>query len=420
MKRKKLRVMLDYIFIYIGTLIAAMGINLFLVPAKLAPGGVTGISIIVNSFTGISLGNLMFIINIPIFLVGLKVFGKAYGLKTLLGITFLSFNIDIIKYIIPNYQSLVDFTKGGNLFLAPIYGGLFMGIGLGTVMKSGGTTGGSDIVAGILNKYFRIPMGQAFIMIDFCVISTAAYIFGIEKALYALINLYTTGVVINKVIEGKGGAKMAYIVTSKYEEVKDIIIRDLNKTGNLFRAEALYTGNERKIIMTVLRNREVFLLKELISGVDKEAFVIISDAHEVMGRGYTFEVEAGGKKKMDKILLKGMKFYGYHGVLPAENQLGQNFYIDLEMAVDFREAAKTDNIEKSVSYAEVYEIVKEIVETKIFKLIEALGEEIAKELLTKTSIKKIKVRVRKPEAPIPGNFEYAGIEIERVKEEYVK
>ncbi|MCJ8341901.1 MAG: dihydroneopterin aldolase [Cetobacterium sp.] len=123
---------------------------------------------------------------------------------------------------------------------------------------------------------------------------------------------------------------------------------------------------------------------------------------------------------MDKILLKGMKFYGYHGVLPAENQLGQNFYIDLEMAVDFREAAKTDNIEKSVSYAEVYEIVKEIVETKIFKLIEALGEEIAKELLTKTSIKKIKVRVRKPEAPIPGNFEYAGIEIERVKEEYVK
>lgn len=297
MKRKKLRVMLDYVFIYIGTLIAAMGINLFLVPAKLAPGGVTGISIIVNSFTGISLGNLMFIINIPIFLVGLKVFGKAYGLKTLLGITFLSFNIDIIKYIIPNYQSLVDFTKGGNLFLAPIYGGLFMGIGLGTVMKSGGTTGGSDIVAGILNKYFRIPMGQAFIMIDFCVISTAAYIFGIEKALYALINLYTTGVVINKVIEGKGGAKMAYIVTSKYEEVKNIIIRDLNKTGNLFRAEALYTGNERKIIMTVLRNREVFLLKELISGVDKEAFVIISDAHEVMGRGYTFEVEAGGKKK---------------------------------------------------------------------------------------------------------------------------
>ncbi|MGL6114552.1 YitT family protein [Cetobacterium sp. SF1] len=296
MKRNKIRIMLDYIFIYIGTFIAAVGINVFLVPAKLAPGGVTGISIIVNSFTGISLGNLIFIINIPIFLCGLKVFGKSYGLKTLMGITFLSFNLDIIKYIIPNYENLIDFAKGGNLLLAPLYGGLFMGIGLGIVMKSGGTTGGSDIVAGILNKYFKIPMGQAFIMIDFCVISTAAYIFGIEKALYALINLYTTGFVINKVIEGRGGAKMAYIITSKYEEVKEIIIHDLNKTGNLLRAEALYTGSERKVIMTVLRNREVFLLKELISNVDKEAFVIITEAYEVMGRGYTFEVNKGGKR----------------------------------------------------------------------------------------------------------------------------
>ncbi|MGL4308484.1 dihydroneopterin aldolase [Cetobacterium sp. SF1] len=124
---------------------------------------------------------------------------------------------------------------------------------------------------------------------------------------------------------------------------------------------------------------------------------------------------------MDKVLLKGMKFYGYHGVLPAENQLGQNFYIDLEMDVDFRAAALEDNIEKSVSYADVYITVKSIVEGKIFKLIEALGEEIAREIILENSrIEKIKVRVRKPEAPIPGNFEYAGIEIERVRADYVK
>lgn len=289
---------LDYFLIYVGTLIVAFGIDVFLVPANLAPGGVTGISIIINSFTGISLGNLIFVINIPIFLFGLKVFGKSYGLKTLLGISFLSINIDMIKYLIPSYGTLIDFTKGGNLFLAPIYGGLFMGIGLGIVIKRGGTTGGSDILSGIMNKYFKIPVGQALIIIDFFVITAAAYIFGVEKALYALINLYTTGIVINKVIEGQGGAKMAYIVTSKYKEVRDIIVNDLGKTGNCFKAEALYSLEKKDVIMTVLRNREVFILKDMISHVDKEAFVVISEVHEVMGRGYTFEVNPEKLKKL--------------------------------------------------------------------------------------------------------------------------
>ncbi|MBC2855740.1 YitT family protein [Cetobacterium sp. 2A] len=298
MKRKKVSIALDYFLIYVGTLIVAFGIDVFLVPANLAPGGVTGISIIINSFTGISLGNLIFVINIPIFLFGLKVFGKSYGLKTLLGISFLSINIDMIKYLIPSYGTLIDFTKGGNLFLAPIYGGLFMGIGLGIVIKRGGTTGGSDILSGIMNKYFKIPVGQALIIIDFFVITAAAYIFGVEKALYALINLYTTGIVINKVIEGQGGAKMAYIVTSKYKEVRDIIVNDLGKTGNCFKAEALYSLEKKDVIMTVLRNREVFILKDMISHVDKEAFVVISEVHEVMGRGYTFEVNPEKLKKL--------------------------------------------------------------------------------------------------------------------------
>ncbi|MEF9932771.1 MAG: YitT family protein [Cetobacterium sp.] len=298
MKRKKVSIALDYFLIYVGTLIVAFGIDVFLVPANLAPGGVTGISIIINSFTGISLGNLIFVINIPIFLFGLKVFGKSYGLKTLLGISFLSINIDMIKYLIPSYGTLIDFTKGGNLFLAPIYGGLFMGIGLGIVIKRGGTTGGSDILSGIMNKYFKIPVGQALIIIDFFVITAAAYIFGVEKALYALINLYTTGIVINKVIEGQGGAKMAYIVTSKYKEVRDIIVNDLGKTGNCFKAESLYSLEKKDVIMTVLRNREVFILKDMISHVDKEAFVVISEVHEVMGRGYTFEVNPEKLKKL--------------------------------------------------------------------------------------------------------------------------
>ncbi|MGL4425229.1 MAG: YitT family protein, partial [Cetobacterium sp.] len=202
MKRKKLKILKEYIFIYIGTLILSVAINAFLVPSNLAPGGATGLSILINHMTGISVGSLIFLINIPLFIIGVKIFGKAYGVKTLIGISFLSLNIEVLKKIVPEIDKLLDFRNPSNILLGTLYGGLLMGIGLGTVIKNGGTTGGSDIISGILNKYFKIPIGQALIIIDSVVVILAAYIFGAEKALYALINLYTTGIVVNKMING--------------------------------------------------------------------------------------------------------------------------------------------------------------------------------------------------------------------------
>lgn len=291
MKRKKIRIAKDYLNIFLGTLVGAIAINTFLVPSKIAPGGATGLAILLNYVTNLPVGPLIFVINIPIFLLGLKVFGKTYGLRTLLGISFLSINVELVKKFIPNINHLVDFANPSNLFLGPIYGGLLMGIGLGMVIKSGGTTGGSDIIACVFNKYFRIPIGQALILIDSSVVLLAAYIFGAERALYALINLYTTGIVINKMINGLGNAKMAYIVTSQVEKVRKIIVNDLSKTGNYYQAEALYSKTKRDVITTVLRNREIYLLKELVMAVDKEAFIVVSDVHEVLGRGYTFDTE---------------------------------------------------------------------------------------------------------------------------------
>ena len=297
MRRKKIKVLIEYIYIYIGTLIASIGINGFLVPSNLAPGGATGLSILINYVTGIPVGTLIFAINIPLFLIGVKIFGKSYGAKTLAGISFISLNVELVKKVVPEIDKIIDFTNPSNIFLGTLYGGLLMGIGLGTVIKNGGTTGGSDIVSGILNKFFRIPIGQALIMIDSTVVLVAAYIFGAEKALYALINLYMTGVVINKMINGLGDAKMAYIVTSEVEKVRKIIVEDLGKTGNYYQAEALYSKSKRDVVTTVLRNREIFLLKELITEVDKEAFVVVSDVHEVLGRGYTFDTENTTKRK---------------------------------------------------------------------------------------------------------------------------
>ncbi|XLD82866.1 YitT family protein [Cetobacterium somerae] len=206
----------------------------------------------------------------------------------------------MIKKVVPEIDKVIDFTNPSNIFLGTLYGGLLMGIGLGTVIKNGGTTGGSDIISGILNKFFRIPIGQALILIDSTVVLLAAYIFGAEKALYALINLYATGIVINKLINGLGNAKMAYIVTSEVEKVRKIIVEDLGKTGNYYQAEALYSKSRRDVVTTVLRNREIFLLKELITEVDKEAFVVVSDVHEVLGRGYTFDIDSTLKNRKEK------------------------------------------------------------------------------------------------------------------------
>lgn len=300
MKRKKIKILKDYVYIYIGTIIASIAINAFLVPSNLAPGGATGLSILINYMTGIPVGTLIFAINIPLFLIGVKIFGKAYGAKTLAGISFLSFNVEIVKKIVPEIDKLIDFTNPGNIFLGTLYGGVLMGVGLGTVIKNGGTTGGSDIVSGILNKFFKIPIGQGLIMVDSIVVLLAAYIFGAEKALYALINLYATGVVINKMINGVGDAKMVYIITFELEKVRKIIVEDLGKTGNYYQAEALYSRSKRDVVTTVLRNRELYLLKELIAEVDKEAFVVVSDVHEVLGRGYTFDIDSTLKNRKEK------------------------------------------------------------------------------------------------------------------------
>lgn len=297
MKRKKLNIAKDYLFIYIGTLIAAFSINAFLVPSQLAPGGATGMSILINYVTKIPVSTLLFLVNIPIILIGIKIFGKLYGIKTLIGITLLSFNVGMLKDKIPNIDKVIDFTNPGNIFLATLYGGLLTGIGLGVVIRNGGTTGGSDVLSGILNKYFKIPIGQGLIMIDSTVILCAAYLFGAEKAMYSLINLYIVGIVINKILNGTGNAKMAYIITSEVEKVRKIIVEDLGKTGNYYEAQALYSQSKKDVITTVLRGREIFLLKELISEVDKEAFVVVSDVHDVMGRGYTFDVDAAKRIK---------------------------------------------------------------------------------------------------------------------------
>ena len=287
MKRRLKNILMDYFMVNLGTLITAAGIALFLVPAKIASGGVSGISIIINYLTGFPVGMIMLTINIPIFLMGLKVFGKAYGFKTFFGTVMLSVYVDLITYLVPDVDLLIDFSKGPNYLLAPLYGGILVGAGIGIIMKYGGSTGGTDIIAQVLHKYTNISVGHGMMGIDFLILCSAALIFGFEKALYAMIALYTLGVVINKILEGVSHSKMVYIISDQFEEIREIVLTDLMRGGNAIKADGLYTNQERKMIMTVVGNKDLHVLTELIKEVDSKAFVIISEVYEVVGEGFS-------------------------------------------------------------------------------------------------------------------------------------
>lgn len=287
MKRNLKGIVIDYLMINIGLIIAAVGIRVFLVPGKIAAGGVSGIATILYYLFGTQVGLAMLFMNVPIFLIGLKVFGRVYGFKTLYGTIMLSVFIDAISFMWPNIDFLIDYTKGGNMLLAPVFGGVITGAGIGLVMKFGGSTGGTDILAQVLNKFTHIPVGYGMMVVDFFVIIGAIKVFGVEAGLYAFLALYTTGVFINKVLDGVSYSKMVYIISDEYEKIRDIILYDISRGGTGISANGLYTNMEKRMIMTVLPNKEIHNLTEFIKQVDKKAFVIVTDVHEVIGEGFT-------------------------------------------------------------------------------------------------------------------------------------
>lgn len=287
MKREIKSVILDYTIITLGLIIAAVGIRVFLVPAKIASGGVSGIAIILYHKFGFKVGMTMLLLNIPLFIMGLKTFGKGYGLKTLYGTFLLSVFIDSIEYILPHIDTFIDYSKGGNLFLAPIYGGVITGFGVGIVMKYGGSTGGTDIIAQVLSKFTKIPTGYSMMMVDFSVIIAATIVFGWEAALYAIISLYASGIIIDKTLDGVSYSKMVFIISDEYDKIREVILYDIERGGTGISANGLFTNNEKKMIITVLDSKEIHGLKEFIKAIDKNAFVIVTDVHEVYGEGFT-------------------------------------------------------------------------------------------------------------------------------------
>jgi uncharacterized membrane-anchored protein YitT (DUF2179 family) len=271
-----------YSLILVGAFIMASGFVLFITPHNIVPGGVYGISIVIHHFTGWPIGLMALCFDIPLTIIGIRVLGPRFGVKTVVGFILTAVFVDSLTYIW-GVQALVP----DDVLLSSIFGGVFIGLGLGLIFKSKATSGGSDIVAMIISKYTRLPLGQLMIYVDSAIVIAGLFAFQDWKIpLYSLIVIYIAGRVIDLVLQGVSYEKTLFIISEKHEEIRTKIINDLNRGGTFLKGEGMYNGKEKSIIYTVLTRRELAILQDFIHKTDPDAFLTVINANEILGKGF--------------------------------------------------------------------------------------------------------------------------------------
>jgi len=294
-ERKVIEVCKEYLLIILGSIITAASINIFLVPYKIAPGGVSGIATVIYYLIDgrISVGIIMLILNIPLFLMGIKYIGGKFAVRTLFGTLFLSLVIDITEPLANSFveKFLLDYEQmasNSDILLYSIFGGFIMGIGLGMVLRSGATTGGTDLAAKIVHSFIPgFTIGQILLFIDTSVIIFAAVSFGsFQLALYAIVTLFISSKVIDTILEGVNFAKAVFIISDKSDEISKEIMTTLDRGVTALKGTGMYTGNDRRVLLCVVHRGQLTQLKEIVNDIDKKAFVILTDVREVLGEGF--------------------------------------------------------------------------------------------------------------------------------------
>lgn len=276
------------LFILTGTFIMAVAFVYFISPYKLAPGGVYGIAIVLHHSLGFPTGLTALIIDIPLTLIGIKILGPRFGWKTVLGFVSLAIFVDLLTYFNGN-TPLVE----GDALLSAVFGGVLIGLGLGLVFKSKATSGGSDIIAMILNKYTKLPLGQLMIYVDSVIVLVGLLVFKDWKIpLYSWIVIFVCGKVVDIVLQGATYDKAMFIISDKSQEIKDKIIADINRGGTVFNGEGMYSSEEKKIIYTIVNRREFEILKEYVYDIDPNAFISVMNTNENIGHGFKSLKEA--------------------------------------------------------------------------------------------------------------------------------
>jgi len=282
----------DYSLITIGSFILAAGFVFFITPHRIVPGGVYGIGIVVHYISkgwfsfwpdGFPIGLFGLLLNIPLTILGIKILGPRFGVKTVVGFVLTSIFMDGITYM----REIGDAPLVNDVLLSCVFGGVLVGFGLGLIFKSRATSGGSDIIAMIIAKYTRMQLGQLMIYVDSVIVLLSLVAFqDWQIPLYSWVVIYITGKAIDLVLEGGNYNKALIIISEKHEEIKHKILVDLERGGTYLNGTGMHTGQEKSIIYTVVSRREVAILEEFISTIDPNAFITIMDTREILGEGF--------------------------------------------------------------------------------------------------------------------------------------
>lgn len=284
----------DYLLISIGCIIAAFAISIFLVPYKIAPGGVTGLATVAYHLTNgkMPVGITMLIINIPLLLVSYKTIGGSFFLRTIVGTVLLSLLIDFLEPYADVFSKLliedISISYSHDILLYAIFGGVIMGTGLGIVLRAGATTGGTDLAAKIVNKYIpTLTIGQMLIIVDLSVVIIVAIVFNsLLLSMYATVALAMASSVIDLVIKGFNYAKALYIISERQDEIAKRIMKEMDRGVTAFKAQGMYTGVDRQVLFCIILRSQIPIIKKIVKNIDDKAFVIMTDAREVLGEGF--------------------------------------------------------------------------------------------------------------------------------------
>lgn len=266
--------------IILGGFIYSVGLNAFLVANHLAEGGLTGIAVVLLYKFHLPIGPTIFVLNVPLLILGWRMFGTKFIFKTSIGVVIVSVFASLTaKLQVPTHDQL----------LAALYAGVVTGVGLGLIFRAGATTGGVDIIARIVRHYKGIGMGKTMFAGDILVIALVAIVVGHQIAMYSLVGLFVASRVIDFVIEGGTSSKALMIISDHFDAIADAIHSQLNRGTTMLEAKGGYTGEGRQVVYCVVAREEVNRVQQIVSSVDDRAFVIVNDVHEVLGEGFTYD-----------------------------------------------------------------------------------------------------------------------------------
>lgn len=278
MKNCRLR---EYALITIGIILVAIGVEYFYSPNNLAAGGVAGAAIIINAiFPKLSIGFITLVVNSSLFLLAFSFIGGNFGGKTI----YASLGLSIIIWIIEKLLNPVAITN--DLLIATVFGTIISAVGMAIVFNENASTGGTDILAKILNKFFHLDIGKSLLIVDFVITFASTLVFGIDAGLYAMLSVILLGMLIDRFIAGFNSCKSIFIISKSNKEISEYIIAELDRGCTLLKSTGGYTKQDMSVIYAVLSRNEFVRLKKFIMDIDSNAFITVAEVHEVLGEGF--------------------------------------------------------------------------------------------------------------------------------------